>query len=67
MGPSIPHVLGLNQGVFRLIRAADGWIVTPPAALPAAGSVRIVRGDPSRRPLPLAEFEQRVRALAATR
>ena len=65
-GPSIPYVLGLNQGVFRMVRAVDGWVVTPPPALPsAAGSVRIVRGDTSRRPLPLADFEQRVRALAA--
>lgn len=65
-GPSIPYVLGLSQGVFRMVRAADGWAVTPPPALPsAAGSVRIVRGDASRRPLPLMDFEQRVRALAA--
>ena len=65
-GPSIPYVLGLNQGVFRIAHAADGWVVTPPPALPsAAGSVRVVRGDASRRPLPLVDFEQRVRALAA--
>ena len=64
-GPSIPYVLGLNQGVFRMVHAADGWVVTPPPALPsAAGSVRIVRGDASRGPLPLVDFEQRVRALA---
>lgn len=65
-GPSIPHVLGLNQGVFRLVHAADGWVVTPPPAMPSAGgAVRILRGDASRRPLPLVDFEQRVRALAA--
>jgi len=66
-GPSVPHIVGFSQGVFRVVRAADdsGWLVTPPATLPAAaGSVRIVRGDPSRRPLPLADFEQKVRALA---
>jgi hypothetical protein len=64
-GPSVPYVLGLSQGVFRVVHAADGWVVTPPSAVPpASGSVRIVRGDPSRRALPLAEFEQRVRALA---
>jgi hypothetical protein len=66
-GPTVPHVVGFNQGVYRLVRAADnaGWLVTPPANLPAAaGSVRIVRGDVNRRPLPLADFEQRVRALA---
>jgi hypothetical protein len=65
-GPSIPYVLGLNQGVFRMARTADGWVVTPPPVLPsAAGSVRVVRGDASRRTLALAAFEQRVRALAA--
>jgi hypothetical protein len=66
-GPSIPHLVGFSQGVFRLVRALDdsGWLVTPPALLPAAGaSTAVVRGDPGRRPLPLADFEQRVRALA---
>jgi hypothetical protein len=66
-GPTVPHVVGFNQGVYRLVRAADnsGWLVTPPANLPAAaGSVRVIRGDLNRRPLPLADFEQRVRALA---
>src|SRR3954447_3039623 len=66
-GPSVPYIVGFNQGVFRLARAVDnsGWIVTPPAMLPASGpSVAIVRGDTARRPLPLADFEQRVRALA---
>jgi hypothetical protein len=66
-GPSVPYVVGFSQGVFRVIRAAGnaGWLVTPPAILPsAAGTVPIVRGDVSRRPLALADFEQRVRALA---
>jgi hypothetical protein len=66
-GPSVPHLVGFSQGVFRLVRARDGsgWIVTPPAMLPAAGAaVAVVRGDLTRRPLPLADFEQRVRALA---
>lgn len=65
-GPSVPHVLGLNQGVFHLSRAADasGWLVTSPVMLPApVGAVRIVRGDPSRRAVALADFEQTVRAL----
>jgi len=66
-GPSIPYILGLSQGVFRVVRAADnsGLLVTPPGIFPsAAGAVRIVRGDPGRRAMPLAEFEGRVRALA---
>jgi hypothetical protein len=66
-GPSIPHIVGFNQGVYRVTRRADdsAWIVTPPASLPAAGaSVPIVRGDPNRRPLAVADFEARVRTLA---
>jgi hypothetical protein len=65
-GPSVPYIVGFNQGVYRVVRAADdSWLVTPPANLPAvAGSPRTVRGDPSRRPLPLADFELKVRTLA---
>jgi hypothetical protein len=65
-GPGVPFVLGLGQGVFRLARSTDRstWLVTPPALLrPASGAVRIVRGDPARRPEPLPDFERRVRAL----
>ena len=65
--PSYPHLLGLGQGVFRIVAGADrsGALVTPPPMIaPAAGAVRIVRGDVSRSPVPLAEFEQRVRVLA---
>jgi hypothetical protein len=66
-GPSVPHVLGLNQGVFHLSRAVDnsGWQVTSPVMWPAtAGNVRVVRGDPSRRAVALGDFEQTIRALA---
>src|SRR3954454_13514148 len=55
-GPSVPHVLGLNQGVFRMSRSADsaGWIVTSPVLPPATtASVRVMRGDPSRRAVAL--------------
>ena len=65
-GPMVPYIVGFNQGIYRLARAADNsnWLVTPPANLPAAGGdVRVVRGDLNRRPLPLADFEQHVRAL----
>jgi len=66
-GPSVPFVLGLSQGVFRLSRAADnsGWLVTSPILGPsvAGATTRIVRGDPARRSLPLGDFEQTVRAL----
>ena len=66
-GPSYPYLLGLGQGVFRIAEEPNrsGALVTPPPMIaPAAGAVRIVRGDVSRVPVPLAAFEQRVRALA---
>jgi hypothetical protein len=65
-GPTIPYVLGLSQGVFRVARAADasGWVVASPAFFPSSPApVPIVRGDAARRPLALAEFEQRIRGL----
>jgi hypothetical protein len=66
-GPMVPYVLGMNQGVYRVVPAGDRstWLVTPPAMLPAmAAAVPVVRGDAARKPLPLPDFEQRVRALA---
>jgi hypothetical protein len=65
--PSYPYLLGLGQGVFRIRADADrsSALVTPaPLIAPAVGTVRMVRGDVSRVPVPLAAFEQRVRALA---
>lgn len=66
-GPMVPYIVGFNQGVYRLVARADGsgWLVTPPPVLPSAsGGGPVVRGDAARRPLPLADFEQRVAALA---
>src|SRR5262245_26895633 len=66
-GPTVPYILGFNQGVYRVVPAADasGWVVTPPAMFPAtAGTTRVVRGDASRKPVALADFENRVRGLA---
>jgi hypothetical protein len=63
-GPIVPYVIGFSQGVYRVVADSAGWKVTPPAMLPVATPVKIVRGDPSRGPMPLAEFEQRVRQLA---
>jgi hypothetical protein len=65
-GPMVPYVLGLNQGVYRLVPGSDRatTLVMPPAMLPAASvSTPVVRGDVNRRPLALSDFEQRVRAL----
>jgi hypothetical protein len=62
--PGIPYVLGWAQGVFRVGDSPNGLMVTPPPILPTGGSSSIVRGDPLRVPVPLAEFERQVRALA---
>jgi len=65
-GPIVPYVLGLSQGVYRVVPTASrtGWLVTPPPLLPVAAATAVVRGDIARRPMPLSDFEQRVRALA---
>ncbi len=66
-GPMIPYILGFNQGIYHVMRGNDGaWMVSPPAMLPAAVTTRVVRGDPSRKTLPLADFESRVRGLAGS-
>lgn len=66
-GPSIPWVLGLGQGVFRVVtdsRSSDR-LVTPPALVAGATTEAVRRGAASRRPVPLAEFGDSVRRLAA--
>jgi hypothetical protein len=67
-GPMIPYVLGFNQGVYRIVASdAGAWMVTPPAMLPTAGGTApVARGDAARRPLPLADFESRIRVLAGS-
>jgi hypothetical protein len=67
-GPSYPYLLGLGQGVYRIDADRDrGWLVTPPPIVSTGNRpVDVVRGDPARRPMTLADFEQRVRALAGT-
>ena len=66
-GREYPAVFGLNQGVFRV--AVDATtrrrLVTPP--LMARGSARatVVRGDASRRPLPLETFGAQVQSVLA--
>lgn len=63
-GPTIPFVLGLSQGAFRVDQKAGGeWLVTPPAVLPTMQGP-IVRGNSTMRPAALADFERDVRALA---
>jgi hypothetical protein len=63
-GPSLPYILGLSQGVYRVILAGGEWMVTPPAIVDGGRPQRIVRGDPGRRPWMLGAFEREVRALS---
>jgi hypothetical protein len=63
-GPSLPYILGLSQGVYRVTLADGQWMVTPPAIVDAGQPQRIVRGDPGRRPWMLGAFEREVRALS---
>jgi hypothetical protein len=66
--PSMPYVLGLGQGVFRVQRDArtGGTTVTPPALLAdSTESVAVTRGDPSRKSSSLADFSVTLRAAVA--
>jgi hypothetical protein len=62
--PQLPTIFGLSQGLYRVMRTADGRALVAPAPLmaPAAGTERIVRGDPARQPLALDAFAGEVRA-----
>jgi len=63
-GPSVPYILGLNQGVYRLGTTRTGQVlVSPPAVMPGVTGP-VVRGSSARRPSPLADFERNVRVLA---
>ena len=67
-GPAIPTLLGLGQGIFRVVRDAQsvGIRVTPPP-LKASAAGRIIRGARDRRSLSFAAFEAAVRDLGAAR
>ena len=64
--PGVPYPFGLSQGVYRVVRGAAGQtLVTPPMVAETAG--RVVRGDPSRRPIELSVFVRSVREIAERR
>lgn len=60
--PAMPMPFGLNQGVYRVARGADGAMVAP---LVVDDGARVVRGDPTRRPLTVDAFAASVRAIVA--
>ena len=64
-GPALPHVLGLGQGVFRVVVDASGRRLVVPEMLAASAAVPtpVVRGDAARRPAPLDRFTAEVKAL----
>jgi hypothetical protein len=67
-GPSVPYVLGLNQGVYRVRTDRDSGrrtVIPPTLISPGVESVRLVRGDPSRPAPTLERFAADVRALLA--
>lgn len=67
-GPSIPYVLRLSQGVFRVVpeRWTGRRVVVPPLiGPPERGSQRLIRGDRTRRPVPFETFSARVREIVA--
>lgn len=67
-GPSVPYVLGLNQGVFRVRtdRESGRRTVIPPSLIsPGAEPVRLVRGDPNRPAPTLERFAADIRAILA--
>ncbi len=62
-GPSIPHVLGLGQGVFRVVTDRQGRrLVVPPPLLRGTTPQRVTRGDALRGPTGLDAFAGAVRA-----
>jgi hypothetical protein len=66
--PALPYVLGLSQGVFRLVRdGASGRavVIPPPLVAAALGPEHIRRGDPGRRPPTVDEFGSDLRAIVA--
>ncbi|MEN3338432.1 MAG: hypothetical protein V7647_2108 [Acidobacteriota bacterium] len=67
-GPSVAHVFGLNQGVFRVhVDARTGARVVMPPVLMATGDdpELVTRGAVDRAPLPLETFAATVRTAMA--
>ena len=63
-GPSIAHIFGLSQGLYRVkVDARTGQRTVIPPVLVANGdeAQSVVRGDAKRRQLPLDEFAATVR------
>lgn len=63
-GPAVPHVFGLNQGVFRIrvdARTGRRLVVHPPPVGSTEAAQRVVRGARDRQPVALDVFASQVR------
>lgn len=64
-GSSMPFVVGLSQGVFRVVTDARSGrrLVTPPMVMarPGVDAEKVVRGDAARRQVPVETFRDTVR------
>ena len=61
--PAIPYLLGLGQGVYRVARdsrTGAARVVTPALVASRGESVKVQRGDPSRRSITVDEFRAEV-------
>lgn len=69
-GPSVAHVFGLSQGVFRVRVDPDTGrrlVVPPPLMARSDAPETVTRGAPERRPLPLDAFATQVRLAMSER
>jgi hypothetical protein len=65
-GPSVPYVLGLSQGVFRVTGdpiSGERRVMPTPVRGEGNEWTRVVRGDSSRRPILLTDFASSVQAI----
>lgn len=62
-GPIIPYLVGFHQGVYRISSTTNGTTVVMPPADAASTAPDAGRGAPTRVPVPLNDFERRVRTL----
>ena len=64
-GPSVAHIFGLSQGVFRVRvdgRSGRRLVIAPVLLSNGEAAQKVTRGDSARRPLPLETFAATVRA-----